>query len=286
MRSHESNNLKQSIIHTKNLLINQDIEQTENKKSTEMIFYNKEATKNNKEEKILRNAYKNVINVISNLLNNIEDEKINGKLNFQTKNVNKKPIKKIISYNIPRFTKYSLNNQTSKEIESFEKNSKILRNRYTNKLNNNWNSQKQLLINNNNDNDNERNGQTSPSIKKNKIKLPITKNHKSFNKNNKSFNFIFKCKNKLTSKYNSTKILNPDYSSDKKSKNNYLIKNKKISNNYDNKYNSTSSCYSKTSLDLKNKSKSDFTSSYLEDNLTFQEFKLYISLFKNFIFYL
>ena len=59
--------------------------------------------------------------LLTNLLDNIEDEKTNGKVNYigsyrkidRIKNKNKKPIKKLVSYDIPRI-KYSLNSQNTK----------------------------------------------------------------------------------------------------------------------------------------------------------------------------
>ena len=79
-------------------------------KTANIIQIKKLETK--KEEKrgqddVISNAYKNVMNVIANLLDNINEEKTNGKSNLQyirgatqknRKLFNKAPIQKLISY--------------------------------------------------------------------------------------------------------------------------------------------------------------------------------------------
>ena len=81
MKTHK-NSLKQSIIQVRNTIIMKEIDELKNKRNSNAILKNKNTLKKEREEKVLRNAYKNVINVITNLLDNIEDEKTNGKVNY------------------------------------------------------------------------------------------------------------------------------------------------------------------------------------------------------------
>ena len=74
-----------------------------------------------KQEEILSNAYKNLMTVISNILDTIEDQKINGKSNLKNikQQVNKKPVKKLVSYT-PAKTKFNLKNANSPDNLSFK----------------------------------------------------------------------------------------------------------------------------------------------------------------------
>jgi len=156
MKNHK-NSLKQSIIQVRNTIIMKEIDELKNKRNSNAILKNKNTLKKEREEKALRNAYKNVINVITNLLDNIEDEKTNGKVNYigshrkidRIKNKNKKPIKKLVSYDIPRI-KYSLNSQNTKgNIFEAEKTNTLRSKKSRFNLSINWKSQKHLITQNN-----------------------------------------------------------------------------------------------------------------------------------------
>ena len=134
-----------------------EIDELKNRKNSNAILKNKITLKKEREEKVLRNAYKNVINVITNLLDNIEDEKTNGKVNYigthrkidKVKNKNKRPIKKLVSYDIPRI-KYSLNSQNTKgNLLEAEKSNTLKGNKSPFNLSINWKSQKYLITQNN-----------------------------------------------------------------------------------------------------------------------------------------
>ena len=149
MRSNK-NSLKQSIIQVRNTIIMQEIDELKNRKNSNAISKNKISSKIEKEEKVLRNAYKNVINVITNLLDNIEDEKTNGKVNYigsyrkidKIKNKNKRPIKKLVSYDIPRI-KMSLDTQNTKgNIFEAQKMNTLCSKKSPFNLSINWKSQK------------------------------------------------------------------------------------------------------------------------------------------------
>lgn len=151
------NSLKQSIIQARNTIIMKEIDELKNRKNSNAILKNKITLKKEREEKVLRNAYKNVINVITNLLDNIEDEKTNGKVNYigthrkidKVKNKNKRPIKKLVSYDIPRI-KYSLNSQNTKgNLLEAEKSNTLKGNKSPFNLSINWKSQKYLITQNN-----------------------------------------------------------------------------------------------------------------------------------------
>jgi len=151
------NSLKQSIIQVRNTIIMKEIDELKNRKNSNAILKNKITLKKEREEKVLRNAYKNVINVITNLLDNIEDEKTNGKVNYigthrkidKVKNKNKRPIKKLVSYDIPRI-KYSLNSQNTKgNLLEAEKSNTLKGNKSPFNLSINWKSQKYLITQNN-----------------------------------------------------------------------------------------------------------------------------------------
>ena len=107
-----NNVLKQSLIHVQKELILQDIQDDKNRNSNNKFLYKNQTSKRNKDEKILRKAYKNVINVITNLLDNIENEKENSKVNAigtqrimekNSKSKIKMLIKKIESYDVSSY---------------------------------------------------------------------------------------------------------------------------------------------------------------------------------------
>jgi len=61
MKTHK-NSLKQSIIQVRNTIIMKEIDELKNKRNSNAILKNKNTLKKEREEKVLRNAYKNVIN--------------------------------------------------------------------------------------------------------------------------------------------------------------------------------------------------------------------------------
>ena len=61
MKTHK-NSLKQSIIQVRNTIIMKEIDELKNKRNSNAILNNKNTLKKEREEKVLRNAYKNVIN--------------------------------------------------------------------------------------------------------------------------------------------------------------------------------------------------------------------------------
>ena len=113
--------------------------------SIQNLYSKKNIEKKDKEDNILSKAYKNVLNVITNLLDNIEDEKSNGKMNSlgtyrRNQNFNKKPVKKLESYDNPHI-RFSLNyhdsslTNSSFDIQKAHYNS-YLRNKFTYNSNN------------------------------------------------------------------------------------------------------------------------------------------------------
>lgn len=126
MRNNGNIAIKKSLIHVRNSLISQKLENI-NQKSSKSIT-KKETSKREREDKVLNNAYKNVIDVLNNLLDNIEDEKTNGKANNlgshrKIQTVNKKPVKKLVSYDARTIKKYNLNSspKAGKNGEKFKK---------------------------------------------------------------------------------------------------------------------------------------------------------------------
>ena len=195
-----------------------------------------------KEEKIgqdelISNAYKNVMNVIANLLDNINEEKTNGKSNLQyikgatqkdLKSFNKTPIHKLISYT-PQTTILSLNKLTKKNSVNKKPLSPLK------SLNLGKRKSKNLIVTENLDN----------SLHLDKIKKKIS-HFQSINSNKLHVkNLFFKPKNRLGTKWTSTKALISDNNRvdnessflSKMSKNN--IENSKLSNN--NKTNNSTS---------------------------------------------
>ena len=279
----KKNSLKQSIIQVRNTIIMKEIDELKNRKNSNAILKNKITLKKEREEKVLRNAYKNVINVITNLLDNIEDEKTNGKVNFigthrkidKVKNKNKRPIKKLVSYDIPRI-KYSLNSQNTKgNLLEAEKSNTLKGNKSPFNLSINWKSQKHLITQNNvtEGSASELNSSSMLSSER-KSQSTIKKIYKKFSKQQNN-NLFFNPKNKLNSRWNS----NIEYSPEIPSTKNYKVKKPIINKssldiNYNNnthsfKYGSAFSSFSP--FDSKNsivKSKEEINSSSFEDITT------------------
>ena len=259
------NNLKQTLIQVSNKLILQDIEDAKNKKNKNKYLNTKETFIKDKDEKILRNAYKNVINVINNFLDNIEDEKTNGKVNVFgthriieniTKNTNsnkiKRPIKKIISYDTPKI-KFTLNEHNAK-TETFESVNNTLKSPL--KLSLNWKYQKDLLHDSNTYTERSRDELNSSILSSTLIKK---NQNKKFEPKKNSF---FKPKNKLLLKWNSTKNNKSNKSIFMKNQKKPIVnKNSidinKLTNNYSSSLSSFSNINnSKNSLILKAKNNS------------------------------
>ena len=286
MKNHK-NSLKQSIIQVRNTIIMKEIDELKNKRNSNAILKNKNTLKKEREEKALRNAYKNVINVITNLLDNIEDEKTNGKVNYigshrkidRIKNKSKKPIKKLVSYDIPRI-KYSLNSQNTKgNIFEAEKTNTLGSKKSRFNLSINWKSQKHLITQNNAF-EGSASDLSSSLLSSERKKQPIIKKiYKRFSKQQNN-NLFFKPKNKLISRWNSTIDNSPDIPSTKNMKAKKPIINLKsldITNNtYNNTYNNNSYKYgsafsSFSQLESKNsinKSKEELNSSSFDDITT------------------
>ena len=216
MKSHK-NSLKQSTIQVRNTLVLQDIEAEKKKKSQNIKLIKKEPSKNEREDKILRNAYKNVIDVISNLLENINDEKKDGKLKvigthriIESKNKNKikkSPLKKLVSYDKPTL-RYTLNSQGTKSDNNFASN--MLKNNNTVKasksplkLSLNWKSSKQQTDNYNTEGSGSELNSSIMNSSRSKNNNSIQKIYKKFPSTNP--NLFFKPKNKLMSRWNSLK---------------------------------------------------------------------------------
>ena len=152
----KSNSIKDlSIFKSRNSIFSKENDISKNSKDSHIqkSFYSEKTEsekefKINPQDEITSNAYKNIITVISNLLDNIEDQKKNGKSNFQYIQdihqsqkklpINKKPVKKLISYT-PLKSRFSLNNINRNIITKNRVSSKKLVNKYNNK-----NSEKDL----------------------------------------------------------------------------------------------------------------------------------------------
>jgi len=285
MRNNGNNAIKKSLIHVRNSLIAQDLEKI-NQKSSRSIT-KKNTSKKERDDNVLNNAYQNVINVLNNLLDNIEDEKINGKANNlgshrKIQSVNKKPLKKLVSYDIRNIKQFNLNSSPkfSRNGEKIQKKSTKLKSKFTGEKLYNSKSQKQLFTidnneyNNKNINDNEQ-----------KDKYSSLLNDKNVNKKNqkKKEVIFFKPKNRLISRWNSTKsFVTSNYSSNK-TNNKELIFNK---NEINESFKFCSACSSlsnsKSSMDMKNNSKKDFLSSFFgESNKSNNQNKLLDSTKEN-----
>jgi hypothetical protein len=109
---------------TKILKENEKLRYKQSKNSINPDKIEKEIIRENRKE-MQSNAYKNIITVISNILDNIEEQKINGKSNLlyvhessrnkKKPQINKKPAKKLDSYTSPEI-KYNLNYTSTKNF--------------------------------------------------------------------------------------------------------------------------------------------------------------------------
>ena len=255
------NILKHSIIQIRNNLNQKDIEKNLTNKKTKNNDLDKDfIMKNKKEEKILRNAYKKVITVITNILDNIEEAKANGKINalgthriMENKNKIKikKPIKKLISYDISKIN-YSLDIPKLKESNSYESsqniNNSLIMNKSPLKLGSNWKLNNFFINDNNFNNAGSINGKNTSSFNKEKYKKRVI--YKRFKK--KNLNQFFTPKNRLISKWNSSKNIIDN------SPKNKLIK-KPIIN--------------KSSIDINNRYNSSISSSSLKNSYIFESRK-------------
>ena len=153
------------------------------------------------QEKLISNAYKNVINVIGNLLDDINEEKTNGKPSLQyikeakknRRSFNKKPVKKFISYTpktvILSLNQLNKNNSGSKKGLLPRKSFNLVKRKSQN-----------LIVTENLD--------TSLNIQKSKKKIT---NFKFINNNRLQVkNLFFKPKNKLKVKWISSKAIFTD----------------------------------------------------------------------------
>ena len=148
-------------------------------------------------DELISNAYKNVINVIANLLDNINEEKTNGKSNLQYINEiqkkRKRPVKKLISYT-PQTIILSLNqlnkkNSINKKPLFPQKSLNIIKRKSQNKIE-------------------TENLDSSINIVKSKKK--ITNFHSINNNRLQVKNLFFKPKNKLKAKWTSSKAILSD----------------------------------------------------------------------------
>ena len=207
------------------------------------------------------------IKVVLKFLDNIEDEKINGKTNNlgshrKVLSVNKKPVKKLVSYDIRTIKKYNLNSSPKmvKNGEKLQKKNTKFKSKFTSEKLYNSKSQKQLFImdknelKNNNTNDNEK--------KNNGTCLYNDKNGNKKNLKKKEIASFFKPKNKLFSRWNSSKsVVTSNYSSNKSNNKTLLFNKDKINESIKFCSATSSLSNSKNSLDIKDSSKKNFLSS-------------------------
>ena len=269
MRKNENNTLKKSLIYVRNSLNIQEMEKINQKSSRS--FNEKNTSKKEREDKVLNNAYKNVINVLNNLLENIEDEKINGKVNNlgshrKIQCVDKKPVKKLVSLDLRTSKKYNLNvsPKYGKNGEKMQKKNAKLKSKFVGEKLYNSQSQKQLFIMD----DNNLKDKNNSDIEQND-KCSCLFNNKNGNKKNlkkKEITF-FKPKNKLVSRWNSSKnVMTSDYSSNKTNNKEILFNKDEINESI--KFSSAFSSFinSKKNLDNKKNSKKNFFSSIFGDH--------------------
>ena len=126
----ERKSLKLSIIKVRKTINNQECEKSKKRKSTKTNYQKKNSIKKDREDNLLSNAYKDVLNVITNLLDNIEDEKTNGKTNMlvshrRNKTISKNIFPKRVSYDRPSINLGINKNDSSKTDSSLEYQNKI-----------------------------------------------------------------------------------------------------------------------------------------------------------------
>jgi hypothetical protein len=203
------------------------------------------------QDELISNAYKNVINVIANLLDNINEEKTNGKPNLQyinesqkkRKSLNKKPVKKLISYTPPSVI-LSLNQLEKKNSPNKKRIVPLKSLDIIKRKNQNLNVNENL----------------NSSINMDKRKKKITSLHSLNNKRFQAKNLFFKPKNKLKAKWISSKLI---FSDDSKLNNEAFflsklqkssIEESRLSNNEKNNKNISSFLSSGFEFSLKTKS--------------------------------
>lgn len=123
MIKNERKSLQLSIIKVRKTLNNQEGEKAKKRKSTKTNYQKEDTFKKDREDKMLSNAYKNVLNVITNLLDNIEDEKTNGKANMlvthrRNKTISRNIPAKRVSYDRPSINLGINKNDSSKTDSS------------------------------------------------------------------------------------------------------------------------------------------------------------------------
>ena len=123
MIKNERKSLQLSIIKVRKTLNNQEGEKAKKRKSTKTNYQKEDTFKKDREDKMLSNAYKNVLNVITNLLDNIEDEKTNGKANMlvthrRNKTMSRNTPAKRVSYDRPSINLGINKNDSSKTDSS------------------------------------------------------------------------------------------------------------------------------------------------------------------------
>ena len=265
-----NNAIKRSLIHVRNSLNIQELEKI-NQKSPKIIT-KKDSLKKEREDKVLNNAYKNVINVLNNLLDNIEDEKINGKANNlsshrKIQNISKRPIKKLESYDIRTIKKYNLNASPKhgKNGEKIQKKSSKIKSKFKGERLYNSKSQKQLFImeDNNlkskNNNDKEQKDKGSYVFNDNENKKNLKKKEIIFfkSKNRLISNRCHSSKSLVTSSHSSNKTINKNFIFNKDEINESIIKSCSA-------YSSLSNL--KSSSDIGNNSKQNFLPSILRES--------------------
>jgi hypothetical protein len=242
---------------------NNDIDNNKKKQSQKIVKVKQEEEG---QDELISNAYKNVINVIHNLLDNINEEKTNGKPNLQyinedkkkRKSINKKPVKKLISYTPPSAI-LSLN-QLDKKNSPNKKRILPLKSLNIIKRKN-----QNLIVKENLDS----------SINKDKRKKKITSLHSLNNNRFQAKNLFFKPKNKLKAKYISSKVIfsdnnkinNESFFLSKLQKSN--IEESRISNNIKSKKNISSFLGSDFDFSLKTNSqklKDPYLSSFRDNS--------------------
>ena len=232
----KSLSFKESFLRPRNAKILKENEklrykQSKNSINQDKIDKEKEIIRENRKE-MQSNAYKNIITVISNILDNIEEQKINGKSNLlyvqessrnkKKPQINKKPAKKLDSYTSPEI-KYNLNYTSTKNCNKNKTSTKKSIDKSIDKLNNkkpsleliNMRNKNKTCVKNFESFDTHSSINIESDIKKEKIKEK-EKAYKSLlkwssEKTIKS-NF-FKPKNRLKTKNISNKFLLSDYKS-------------------------------------------------------------------------
>ena len=236
MKKNERKSLQLSIINVRKTLNTQDSEKSKKRKSIKTNYKKKDTDKKDREDKLLSNAYKNVLNVLTNLLDNIEDEKMNGKTNMlgthrRNQSLIKNYLMKRVSYDRPnirfRINKYN-SSKTDSSLDNLNKN-KTKKNYNLKSLNKNFDKSSNLT-------GDEKNCLSDlGDFKRHKIKRILKKKLNE--------NLFFKPKNKLRSNSNKYSI-KPLF--DKKNEKEIIINKTSLisENNFNNKCSSALSSFS------------------------------------------